>query len=48
MSFLRESVGYFGHIIEVKAIREAPAPTNVKELHSFLGLVNYCEDLLRI
>ena len=26
---------------KVKAIKEAPAPTNVTQLHSFLGLINY-------
>ena len=45
------SVEYLGHIInaaglhptkaKVKAITEAPAPKNVAELRSFLGLINY-------
>ena len=43
---------YLGHTIsaeglrtadsKVEAIVRAPAPKNVTELHSFLGLVNYC------
>lgn len=49
--FLLPSVSYLGHVIsaeglstseaKVKAIVEAPAPRNVGELRSFLGLVNY-------
>ena len=49
--FLRESVEYLGHIIDkdglhaapskVQAVLNAPAPTCVKELRSFLGLINY-------
>ena len=45
------SVEYLGHVIDsaglhprkakVKAITEAPAPRNVTELRSFLGLINY-------
>ena len=50
-SFLKESVEYLGHKIDAKglhatdsklqAIKQAPAPWNVPELRSFLGLVNY-------
>lgn len=50
------SVEYLGHIIDsdglhpseakVKAIREAPTPTNVTELKSFLGLLNYYHKFL--
>lgn len=50
-SFLCESVEYLGHVIDryglhaapdkLKAIVDAPAPTNVQELRSFLGLINY-------
>ena len=49
--FMAPSVEYLGHVIDsaglyptkakVKAITEAPAPRNVTELHSFLGLINY-------
>ena len=49
--FLLESVEYLGHRIsthglqptdsKVKALKEAPAPTNVSQLKSFLGLLNY-------
>ena len=49
--FFQPSVEYLGHCInsegvhtsdsKVKAIVEAPAPRNVTELRSFLGLVNY-------
>ena len=50
-TFLLPSVSYLGHIIsreglhtketKVRAIVEAPEPTNVGELSSFLGMVNY-------
>ena len=50
-AFLLPSVAYLGHIItqeglhteetKVRAIVEAPEPTNVGELRSFLGMVNY-------
>ena len=50
-SFLLSSVEYLGHTIskeglktsdsKVKAISNAQAPSNVSELHSFIGLVNY-------
>lgn len=49
--FMRPSVEYLGHIIDenglhpteekVKAIKEAPRPTNVTELRAFLGIINY-------
>ena len=49
--FLKEEVEFLGHIInkdglqpvpsKVKAITEAPAPTNVGELRSYLGMVQY-------
>ena len=49
--FFQRSVEYLGHCINAKgvhttkskvtAIQEAPAPKNVQELHSFLGLLNY-------
>ena len=50
-AFLQPSVEYLGHKIDaeglhalpskVEAIIRAPAPTNVQELRSFLGLLNY-------
>ena len=54
--FLRSSIGYLGHVVDeqgihpteekVRAIEEAPAPTNVTQLHSFLGLINYYHKFL--
>ena len=50
-SYLENKVEYLGHVIDskgihvdpskVKAIVKAPAPKNVVQLRSFLGLVNY-------
>lgn len=51
-SFLQDSVEYLGHVVDkeglhvaapgkLKAIQAAPAPTNIRELRSFLGLINY-------
>ena len=50
-SFYQESVEYLGHHVDasgvhtspkkVQTIQDAPEPTNVQELRSFLGLVNY-------
>ena len=49
--FGKTQVEYLGHVLDehgihpsedkVRAIQEAPAPANVKELQAFLGLVNY-------
>ena len=49
--FLLPKVKYLGHIIDesglllteekVKVIQEAPAPRNLVELRSFLGIINY-------
>ncbi|KAL6473975.1 hypothetical protein MHYP_G00175360 [Metynnis hypsauchen] len=49
--FFKQSVEYLGHVIDseglhkasskVKAIVDAPAPQNVSQLRSFLGLLNY-------
>ena len=51
------SVEYLGHQIDeegiravpnkVEAITNAPQPTNVQELHSFLGLLNYYGKFIR-
>ena len=56
--FRVSSVEYLGHIIDanglhpselkVKAIKEAPTPTNVTELKSFFGLLNYWNKFYRI
>ena len=50
-TFLKTSVQYLGHIIDVDGLRatddkvqaivQAPPPRNVSELRSFLGLLNY-------
>ena len=50
-NFMRTSVEYLGHQItseglkatasKLAAIVQAPAPTNIRELRSFLGLLNY-------
>ena len=55
-SFLLPSVEYLGHVIsaeglktsesKVKAVTNAPTPTSVSELRSFLGLVNYYSKFL--
>ncbi|XP_054287580.1 uncharacterized protein K02A2.6-like [Macrosteles quadrilineatus] len=51
--FMQNSVTYLGHIIDergihptkekIEAIQKAPKPTNVKQLRSFLGSINYYE-----
>lgn len=50
-AFMQDSVEYLGHKIDAeglhalpqkqKAVKDAPTPTNVQQLRSFLGLVNY-------
>ena len=54
--FLRSRIEYLGHVVDeegihpmeekVKAIKEVPAPTNVTQLRSFLGLNNYYNKFL--
>ncbi|XP_048059455.1 uncharacterized protein K02A2.6-like [Megalobrama amblycephala] len=49
--FFKQSVEYLGHVIDadglhkapskVRAVLEAPAPQNVSQLRSFIGLLNY-------
>ena len=49
--FFKDSVEYLGHVIsskgistdpkKVESIKQWPAPTNLKEMQSFLGLCNY-------
>ena len=49
--FFQETVEYLGHEVDsqgihtspkkVQAIVDAPAPQNIQELRSFLGLINY-------
>ena len=49
--FMKTTVDYLGHVIDAnglhtspkkcQAITETPTPTNVTELRSLLGLVNY-------
>ena len=49
--FMKDRVEYLGHIVDkdglhtvpskVKAVTEAPAPTNVNKLRSYLGMVQY-------
>ena len=55
-AFMMKSVEYLGHRIsaeglspteeKVRAMVEAPAPQNVSQLRSFLGLVNYYSKFL--
>lgn len=52
VKFCREEITYWGHILtkegikidneKIQAITQYPAPKNVKELQSFLGLINFC------
>ena len=55
-AFMQDEVTYCGYLINkdgvkpmpanVEAVRDAPAPTNLKELRSFLGMVNYYNNYL--
>ena len=50
--FLKRQVSFFGYVFseagvnpdpeKVKDVKDAPAPTTVSEVRSFLGMVNYC------
>ena len=54
--FMKEYVEYLGHVIvaagihtsqsNVKAVLNTPKPRNIKELRSFLGLINYYRKFL--
>ena len=54
--FLQPRLKYLGHVIDeagrhptedkIRAIKEAPAPTNITELHSFLGMITYYSKFL--
>ena len=54
--FMAASVSYLGHLIDqkglhplqekVKAVKEAPSPTNVSELKAYLGLLTYYSKFL--
>jgi len=54
--FLHSNIEYLGHVVDeegiqpteekVKAIKKAPAPTNVPQPRSFLGLINYYQMFL--
>ncbi|CAK1600392.1 unnamed protein product [Parnassius mnemosyne] len=56
--FFAESMNYLGHVIskegvhtcpeKVRAIVNTPAPTNISELRSFIGLVMYYDALSRL
>ena len=55
--FFTKSVNYLGHIFDetgihpctekIRAILDAPSPTNVKELQSFIGLCNFYHRFVR-
>ena len=51
-AFLKRKISFFGYVFseagvapdpeKVKDVQNAPAPTTVTEVRSFLGMVNYC------
>ena len=55
-SFLKPRIVYLGHVIDenglhptddkIDALKQAPTPKNVTQLHSFLGLINYYSKFL--
>jgi hypothetical protein len=56
-SFAHKTIAYLGHVIsskgvatdqsKIEAISAWPAPTNTKELRSFLGLAGYCRKFVQ-
>lgn len=56
-TFLQKSCTYLGHRLDadgirptqdkLRAVRDAPTPTNVTELRSFLGMINYYHKFLK-
>ena len=54
--FMQTRVEYLGHVIDadglhpteskIKAIKEEPSPSNVTQLRSFLGIINYYRHFL--
>ena len=56
MLLLQPRLEYLGHVIDeagrhptedkIRAIKEAPAPTNIIELRSFLGMITYYSKFL--
>jgi hypothetical protein len=56
--FFKEEIKILGNIIsqgyrkpdpqKIETIQKYPFPTNLKELRSFLGLVNYCREYVRL
>ena len=48
MSILQPSVVFLGHRIDADRIHplQAPAPTNIQELRSFLGIIDYYEKFI--
>ena len=55
-SFMKERVEYLGHVIDASGVHTSPAnieavvnatkPKNIKELRSFLGMINYYRKFL--
>lgn len=55
--FYKEEIKYLGHIItqegiavdpkKIKEIMEYPVPKNVRDIHSFLGLVGYYRHFIK-
>ena len=55
--FFKQELTYLGHVVfkngiqtdskKVEAIQKWPIPTNVTEVHSFLGFANYCHRFIK-
>ena len=45
LGYIISSRGVSADLAKIKAIKDWPQPTNVKEVHSFLGLAVTIEDL---